>query len=86
MSASDEDPAEIERAYRRALFKVILHLGYVFLLCIGAFAIRKAFGLPPAFLTIVLVLALVLFSPEIFRFMRLRNELQRLERLRERES
>lgn len=78
MSAPEEDPAEIERAYRRALFKLILHLGYVFLLCIGAFAIRKAFGLPPAFLTIVLVLALVLFSPEIFRFMVLRAKVQRI--------
>ena len=42
------------------------------------FAIRKAFGLPPAFLTIVIVLALVLFSPEIFRFMVLRAKVQRL--------
>ncbi|MEN9813281.1 MAG: hypothetical protein RL479_1967 [Verrucomicrobiota bacterium] len=58
MAAPEEDPAEIERAYRRALF--------------------KSFGLPPAFLTIVLVLALVLFSPEIFRFMVLRAKVQRI--------
>ena len=42
MAAPEEDPAEVERAYRRALFKLIIHLGYVFLLCIGAFAIRKS--------------------------------------------
>lgn len=79
MPHPEDDPEEIRRAYRRARFKLFLHLGYVFLLCLAAFSIRNAFGLPPAFLTIVLILALVLFSPEIFRFLMLRNKVRALE-------
>jgi len=81
--------AEMEatlHAYRKARFRLFINLGFVLACCIVAGGLRATFGLPPAFLSVVLIAALVLFSPEIFRFMRLRNELQRLERLRERES
>ena len=78
MPPSAEELASVERAYRRALFKLVINLVFLVVCCIGATVARQMFGLPPAFLSVVLVLALVLFSPEIFRFMVLRNKLRSL--------
>jgi hypothetical protein len=86
MNNLDEEMETTLRAYRKARLKLFIHLGFVIACCIAASGLRGAFGLPPAFLSVVLIAAILLFSPEIFRFMRLRNELQRLERLRERAS
>ena len=86
MSKLDEEMETTLRAYRKARLKLFVNLGFVIACCVAASGLRGAFGLPPAFLSVVLIAAILLFSPEIFRFMRLRNELQRLERLRERAS
>ena len=83
MNNLDEEIATTLRAYRRARIKLFINLGFVIACCVAASGLRGAFGLPPAFLSVVLIAAILLFSPEIFRFMRLRNELQRLGRLRD---
>lgn len=78
MPPTAEEIAAIEKAYRRALFKVIANGAFLVICCVGAVVVRKMFGWPPAFLSVVLVLALVLFSPEIYRFMVLRHKVQSL--------
>ena len=83
MNNLDEEIETTLRAYRKAQIKLFINLGFVIACCVAASGLRGAFGLPPAFLSVVLIAAIVLFSPEIFRFMRLRNELQRLGRLRD---
>ena len=83
MNNLDEEIATTLRAYRRARIKLFINLGFLIACCVAASGLRGAFGLPPAFLSVVLIAAILLFSPEIFRFMRLRNELQRLGRLRD---
>ena len=83
MNNLDEEIATTLRAYRKARIKLFINLGFLIACCVAASGLRGAFGLPPAFLSVVLIAAILLFSPEIFRFMRLRNELQRLGRLRD---
>jgi len=83
MNNLDEEIETTLRAYRKARIKLFINLGFVIACCVAASGLRGAFGLPPAFLSVVLIAAILLFSPEIFRFMRLRNELQRLGRLRD---
>jgi hypothetical protein len=83
MMPTDEEIAAAEAAYRRATFKLLFHLGFVVVCCLVAAGVRGAFGLPPAFLSAVLIVALLLFSPEIFRFMVLRNNVQRLRQQRD---
>ena len=57
---------------------VLLHLAFVVVCCVGAAVARQVMGLPPALLSAVLIVALLLFSPDIFRFMVLRNKVLRL--------
>lgn len=73
---TEEEAAALETAYRRATFKLIFVLGFIVACCVGAAMARQLMGLPPALLSAVLIVALLLFSPEIFRFLRLRNQVQ----------
>ena len=73
---NDDEVAALEAAYRKALFKLIFHLIFVVVCCLGAAVLRQIMGLPPAFLSAVLIVALLLFSPDIFRFMVLRNKVK----------
>ena len=78
MPATEDELAAAEAAYRKAQFKVLLHLAFIVICCVGAAVARQVMGLPPALLSAVLIVALLLFSPDIFRFMVLRNKVQRL--------
>jgi ABC-type transport system involved in cytochrome bd biosynthesis fused ATPase/permease subunit len=78
MRPTDEEIAALEATYRRAMFKLIFIFAFIVACCVVAAVARQAMGLPPALLSAVLIIALLLFSPEIFRFLRLRNQLQRL--------
>ena len=78
MPPTEDELATAEAAYRRALFKVLTHLAFIVICCVGAAVLRSVMGLPPALLSAVLIVALLLFSPDIFRFMVLRNKVQRL--------
>ena len=80
MPASATDLAELERAYRGARFKVLLHAIFVGLCCVGTLMLRRFFRLPPAMLGVVIIVALLVFSGDIMRFFRLRDELQRMRR------
>ena len=78
MRPTEEEIAHVEAAYRKAQFKLVFVLIFIGACCLGATVARQMMGLPPALLSAVLIVALLLFSPEIFRFMRLRNQLQSL--------
>jgi hypothetical protein len=78
MSTVEEELASVETAYRRAVFRMIGLGVFVGGCCFGAVVVRKMFCLQPALLSIVFIAALLLFSPDIFRFMVLRNKVQRL--------
>ena len=82
MNPLDEEIAATEAAYRKALFRLLFQLGFIVICCIVATGVRGMFGLPPALLSAVLIVALLLFSPEIFRFLSLRNQLQSLRKQR----
>ena len=67
MNNLDEEIETTLRAYRKARIKLFINLGFVIACCVAASGLRGAFGLPPAFLSVVLIAAILLFSPEIFR-------------------
>lgn len=75
---NDDEIASLQAAYRRALFKLVFHLIFIVICCLIAAFLRQAMGLPPAFLSAVLIVALLLFSPDIFRFLVLRNKVNSL--------
>lgn len=69
--------AELERAYRAARFKIILHALFVGTCCGAGFFLRRFFRMPPIMLGVVLIVALIVFGGDIMRFLRLRDELRR---------
>lgn len=78
MPATEDELAAAEAEYRKAFFKVLMHLAFIVVCFVAATVLRQVMGLPPALLSAVLIVALLLFSPDIFRFMVLRNKVQRL--------
>ena len=71
--------AEIERAYRAARFKVLVHLIFVVVCCVAGLMLRRLFRMPPAMLGVVIIVALLVFAGDIMRFLRLRDQLRRLQ-------
>lgn len=82
MSAADELVAA-EAAYRKALFTVIGHGVFFVACCAVAVIARRMFKMPPALLTVVFAVALLLFGGDLFRFV---STKRRLARLREASS
>ena len=83
MRPTDEEIAAVEAAHRKAMFKMLINLGFVVACCMSAAGLRSMFGLPPALLSAVLIVSILVFSPEIFRFLLLRNKLQQLRKERD---
>ena len=78
MHESDAELAEAERTYRKLRFTMLCHLGF-FVLCCGLAALaRRAMGLPPALLGVVIIVALVAFGGDIMKFIACRDRLRRL--------
>ena len=76
---SNEDPAAIEIAYRKALWTIVGH-GVVFVACcVFAIVLRRLFKLPPALLTVAFFVALLLFGGDLWRFVRYRRKLRLLQ-------
>ncbi len=78
MPTPAEKLAELEPAYRRATFKVICHVVFIVVCCVAAIIIRGMMRLPPALLTTVFVVALLVFGNDFIRFIVLRYRVQRL--------
>ena len=77
MPDEPEDFATIHAAYRKALFTIIGHGVFFVVCCAVAVIARRMFKMPPALLTVVFAVALVLFGGDLIRFFRHRRRLQR---------
>jgi uncharacterized membrane protein len=82
MSTADE-LATAEIAYRKALFTIIGHGIFFVACCTIAVIARRMFKMPPALLTVVFAVALLLFGGDLIRFV---SSKRRLARLREAHS
>lgn len=77
MPAAPETFATLHAAYRKSLFTIIGHGIFFVVCCAVAVIARRMFKMPPALLTVVFAVALVLFGGDLFRFLRHRRRLQR---------
>jgi hypothetical protein len=72
------DLATLEVAYRRSRRTVIGHGVFFFICCTIAVVLRRMFNMPPALLTVVFIVALILFGGDILRFLSLRRRLRQM--------
>jgi putative Ca2+/H+ antiporter (TMEM165/GDT1 family) len=70
--------ATLEVAYRKSLWTVIGHAVFFVVCCTIAVILRRLFKMPPALLTVVFAVALVLFGGDIWRFFSYRRRLRRM--------
>ena len=78
---ADEAPmdlATLEVAYRKSRRTVIGHAVFFVLCCTIAVVLRRMFKMPPALLTVVLIVALALFGGDILKFLSYRRQLRRM--------
>jgi hypothetical protein len=73
-----DDLGLAEAAYRKALWTVIGHGVFFTACCVVAIIARRMFKMPPALLTMVFFVALLLFGGDFWRFIRCRSQLRRL--------
>lgn len=78
MSASDDELAEVERAYRKVRWSLLFNFGFVVVGCLVATGVRQSVGLPPTMLGAVLIVALLVFGGDIMKFIRCRDRLRQL--------
>lgn len=71
------DLATLETAYRKLRWTIIGHAVFFFICCASAVILRRMFKMPPALLTMVLGVALLLFGGDVLRFLSYRRELRR---------
>jgi predicted exporter len=70
--------ATLEAAYRKSLRTIIGHAVFFVLCCTIAIVLRGMMKMPPVFLTVVFLVALLLFGGDILRFLSYRRRLRRL--------
>ena len=70
--------ASLEAAYRKSLWTVIGHAVFFVVCCTIAVVLRRMFKMPPALLTMVFVVALLLFGGDVWRFFTYRRRLRRM--------
>ena len=70
--------ATLEAAYRKSLRTIIGHAVFFVLCCTVAVVFRSMMKMPPALLTVVFLVALVLFGGDLLRFLSYRRRLRRL--------
>lgn len=73
-----KDLATLEVAYRKSRFTIICHAAFFIGCCVLAVFARRMTKMPPALLTVVFVVALLLFGGDILRFFSYRRRLRRL--------
>ena len=72
-----EDLATLETAYRKARWTIIGHGVFFVACCAVAIIVRGMSKMPPALLTMVFLVALLLFGGDIWRFLSCRRRLAR---------
>jgi hypothetical protein len=76
--AAVNELAAAEAAYRKSLFTIIGHAVFFVGCCTLAVIARRMLKMPPALLTVVFLVALLLFGGDLFRFLSCRRRLARL--------
>ncbi|WP_414661287.1 hypothetical protein [Horticoccus sp. 23ND18S-11] len=71
------DLAALEKAYRKALFTILGHGLFFLACCVVAVLARRMLKMPPALLTVVFAVALILFGGDFIRFLSYRRKLRR---------
>ncbi len=72
------DLVTAEADYRKARFTIIGHGIFFVACCTLAVIARRMFKMPPALLTVVFVVALLLFGGDLLRFLSTKRRLGRL--------
>ncbi len=72
-----EDLATLELAYRKIRWTIIGHAVFFVACCVIAVVARSMIKMPPALLTMVFLVALLLFGGDIWRFFSCRRRLRR---------
>jgi hypothetical protein len=72
----EKEFAALEAAYRRSLFTILSHSIFLFVCCVAAVLLRRMFNMPPALLSTVFIVALLLFGADFVRFVNIRRKLQ----------
>jgi cytochrome c biogenesis protein CcdA len=70
--------ATLETAYRKSRRTVIGHTVFFVVCCTIAVILRHIFRMPPALLSVVFGVALVLFGGDVFRFLSQRRRLRQM--------
>ena len=70
--------ATLEAAYRKSLRTIIGHALFFIACCSVAVIARRMFKMPPALLTVVFIVALLLFGGDLMRFLSYRRKLRRI--------
>jgi hypothetical protein len=70
--------ALLEAEYRKSLRTIIGHGIFFIACCAVAVTARRMFKMPPALLTVVFVVALLLFGGDLLRFLSCRRRLRRI--------
>jgi hypothetical protein len=70
--------ASLEAAYRKSLWTVIGHAVFFVVCCAIAVILRRMFKMPPALLTMVFAVAILLFGGDVWRFFTYRRRLRRM--------
>ena len=78
MAASEHELVEAERTYRKLRFTMICHLAFFVLCCVAVAVLRRSMGLPPALLGMVIIVFLIAFAGDIWRFLTCRERIRRL--------
>lgn len=78
-AAAEDDYAQVERAYRRAKWKLIFHVLFVAAACAPAILLRRFLKMQPAVLGVVFIVALIVFASDIMHFFRCRDRYRRLQ-------
>ncbi|MGH7958980.1 MAG: hypothetical protein ACREH8_18495 [Opitutaceae bacterium] len=69
--------AALEVAYRKSRRTIIGHAVFFVLCCTVAIILRRMFKMPPALLSVVFFVALILFGGDLLRFLSYRRRLRR---------
>lgn len=73
-----EDPEAVLHAYRKARRTMWGHAIFLLLCIILVSVARRIFGMPPQVVTMVIIVALIVFGRDIMTFFHLRSKLSRM--------
>lgn len=70
--------ATLEAAYRKSKWTIIGHAVFFVVCCTIAIVLRRMFNMPPALLSVVFIVALLLFGGDLLKFLSYRRKLGKM--------